>query len=67
MDWKRLVSTLKDCGYTGNMTIEPFSRMETMRSFQGCVWKQRGSEDFEGRVEEARVSVAFLRDLQKNA
>lgn len=63
LDWKKVFGSLNECGYAGAVSIEPFVRMETMRHFSGCVWRQLSENDMESRCSDVKKSVSFLKSL----
>lgn len=62
--WKKFADTLRKCGYTGVVMVEPFEFSTTPNAYRVCTWKDRNDPtDLNGIMEHGRKGVEYLRSL----
>lgn len=61
MPWKGIFTALRDVGYIGIITMEPFVRMGGQVGKAICVWRDLQEGPDEALDADARISIGFLR------
>lgn len=65
MDWPAIFGTLKDIGYDGLITMEPFIVEGLPISSRICVWRDLSQGmDADGFIENVRQGVKFIRSFE---
>ncbi|MGI6004102.1 MAG: sugar phosphate isomerase/epimerase family protein [Christensenellales bacterium] len=61
MDWPAIFGAVKESGYQGYISMEPFVQMGSAGSENIRVWRDLGPRDVEARIQNVKIGADFIR------